>query len=509
MIRSVLVILDGWGHGEPNPFNAIHVANTPTWDHYWQHSPRSLLECSGTCVGLPAGQMGNSEVGHMAMGAGRTVYQDLTRIDRAIEDGSFVKNQHLEALTTLRDSQRIHVLGLLSPGGVHSHENQICALLEYLASRHSKLSVHAFLDGRDTPPRSALSSIKRVEQLFADFEQPGIASITGRYYAMDRDQRWDRTQKTYDMLTGSESTLVAENATTALDNAYHRSESDEFVQPTRTKYFQPVVDGDVVIFMNFRADRARQLSTTLIQADFDHFPRNPRVHLSTLLTLTRYSKEINDEKHPCTVKTLFPTPEVENSLGEYLAKNNLTQLRLAESEKYAHVTYFFSGGREKPFEGESRKIIDSPAVATYDLQPEMSAPEVTQSLNEAIQSKQFDLIVCNFANGDMVGHTGVLDASIKAVECVDKCLKTILKTCKENDTQCFITADHGNVEDLYNAHDDQPNTAHTTNLVPFLYVGPKAIKLQPKGTLTDVAPTILSVSGYPIPTEMTGTSLDQ
>lgn len=445
----------------------------------------------------------------MAMGAGRTVYQDLTRIDRAIEDGSFVKNQHLRELNKLRDSQRIHVLGLLSPGGIHSHENQICALVEYLSSQHHKLSVHAFLDGRDTPPRSASTSIKRVEQLLADLEQPGIASITGRYYAMDRDQRWDRTQRTYEMLTGSESTFVAENAMVALDNAYQRSENDEFVQPTRTKGFQPIRDGDVVIFMNFRADRARQLSTALVQAEFDRFPRNPRVHLSTFLSLTRYSREINDEKHPCTVNTLFPTPEVENSLGEYLANNNLTQLRLAESEKYAHVTYFFSGGREKPFTGESRKIIASPAVATYDLQPEMSAPEVTQSLNEAIQSKQFNLIVCNFANGDMVGHTGVLDASIKAVECIDKCLKTILKTCNENATQCFITADHGNVEDLYNAHEDQPNTAHTTNLVPFLYVGPKSITLQPQGTLTDVAPTILSVSGYPIPTEMTGTSLDQ
>lgn len=445
----------------------------------------------------------------MAMGAGRTVYQDLTRIDRAIEDGSFVKNQHLRALNELRDSQRIHVLGLLSPGGIHSHENQICALVEYLSSQHHKLSVHAFLDGRDTPPRSASTSIKRVKQLLADLEQPGIASITGRYYAMDRDQRWDRTQRTYEMLTGSGSTLVAENAMVALDNAYQRSENDEFVQPTRTQGFQPIRDGDVVIFMNFRADRARQLSTALVQAEFDRFPRNPRVHLSTFLSLTRYSREINDEKHPCTVNTLFPTPEVENSLGEYLANNNLTQLRLAESEKYAHVTYFFSGGREKPFTGESRKIIASPAVATYDLQPEMSAPEVTQSLNEAIQSKQFNLIVCNFANGDMVGHTGVLDASIKAVECIDKCLKTILKTCNENATQCFITADHGNVEDLYNAHDDQPNTAHTTNLVPFLYVGPKSITLQPRGTLTDVAPTILSVSGYPIPTEMTGTSLDQ
>lgn len=445
----------------------------------------------------------------MAMGAGRTVYQDLTRIDRAIEDGSFVKNQHLRELNKLRDSQRIHVLGLLSPGGIHSHENQICALVEYLSSQHHKLSVHAFLDGRDTPPRSASTSIKRVEQLLADLEQPGIASITGRYYAMDRDQRWDRTQRTYEMLTGSESTFVAENAMVALDNAYQRSENDEFVQPTRTKGFQPIRDGDVVIFMNFRADRARQLSTALVQAEFDRFPRNPRVHLSTFLSLTRYSREINDEKHPCTVNTLFPTPEVENSLGEYLANNNLTQLRLAESEKYAHVTYFFSGGREKPFAGESRKIIASPAVATYDLQPEMSAPEVTQSLNEAIQSKQFNLIVCNFANGDMVGHTGVLDASIKAVECIDKCLKTILKTCNENATQCFITADHGNVEDLYNAHDDQPNTAHTTNLVPFLYVGPKSITLQPRGTLTDVAPTILSVSGYPIPTEMTGISLDQ
>ena len=443
----------------------------------------------------------------MAMGAGRTVYQDLTRIDRALADGSFARNPDLQKLHQLSDNQRIHVLGLLSPGGVHSHENHIIELLKFLTPRHSQLSVHAFLDGRDTPPRSARESIQRVDDLLARSAQSGIASIAGRYYAMDRDQRWERTKRTYDILTGSKCEFKSATATDALSAAYQREENDEFVQPTTTKYFQPIQHGDVVIYMNFRADRARQLSTAFVQEHFNSFPRAPRVQLSSFLTLTRYSTAINDEKHPCPVKTLFPTPVVENSLGEYLAKRQLTQLRLAESEKYAHVTYFFSGGREQPFDGESRIIIDSPSVATYDLKPEMSAREVTTTLNEAIRSKNFNMIVCNFANGDMVGHTGVLKAAITAVECIDDCLRSILATCKDHATQCFITADHGNVEDLYSTTTGQANTAHTTNLVPFLYIGLKPIKFKPRGSLADVAPTMLSVCDYPTPVEMTGESL--
>ena len=507
MTVPVLIILDGWGHGEPSPYNAIHVANTPVWDKYWTTCPTSLLECSGEWVGLPPGQMGNSEVGHMTMGAGRTIDQDFTRINKAIEDGTFTDLTVLRRLLKSRESSHIHVMGLCSPGGVHSHEAQIKFLLDLLLNGSSNVSVHCFLDGRDTPPKSARESLESFERLLQRRTGSGVASITGRYYAMDRDQRWERTKLTFDMLTEPTLSFHKPSAIAALEESYTQRETDEFVQPMRTQHFVPITDGDVVIFMNFRADRARQLTSAFVIDEFAHFQRDYCPKLSHFITLTPYSKEINEIQHSTPVDALFPMPSVSNSLGEYFAELGKSQLRVAESEKYAHVTYFFSGGREHSFVNETRKIIASPNVKTYDLKPEMSAESVTEAVVSAIESRNYDLIVCNFANGDMVGHTGVFDAAVKAVECLDSCLGRIFKASHSNSAQCFVTADHGNVEHLYDTPTEQANTAHTNNPVPFLYVGPHSLNLRSQGALADIAPTILDVLQLPIPPQMTGKSL--
>lgn len=501
------MVLDGWGHGKPSPYNAIHVANTPIWDAHWSSCPTTLLECSGEHVGLPPGQMGNSEVGHMMMGSGRVVDQDFTRINKAINDGSFTNLSVIRELLQNLGSRRVHVLGLYSPGGVHSHERQIDYVVEHLLNTTSNVCVHCFLDGRDTPPQSARTSLENLDELLRAKNRSGIASISGRYYAMDRDQRWERTRLAYEMLTSQMGDACEITATAALERSYALNETDEFVKPTQTKHFSPITKDDVVIFMNFRADRARQLSSAFLFDDFDKFDRTSRPKLSEFITLTPYSREINELPHTIPVKTLFPTPTVSNSLGEYFAELGLRQLRVAESEKYAHVTYFFSGGREQPFLNETRKIIASPSVKTYDLKPEMSAEQVTDAVVAAVESCNYELIVCNFANGDMVGHTGVFNAAVKAVECLDACLGRIFKVCRENSAQCFITADHGNVEHLYDTPTDQPNTAHTINPVPFLYVGPKSLQFRPSGALADIAPTILDVLQLQIPPQMTGSSL--
>ncbi len=503
----VLVILDGWGHGPPGPYNAIAVGNTPTWDYHWERAPRSLLECSGEHVGLPPGQMGNSEVGHMAIGAGRVIHQDLTRINAAIADGSFYRAEALVNLLNHIGNGRVHIMGLFSPGGVHSHSDQILALTKHLCELKQPLSVHCFLDGRDTPPQSALESIETLESLLKSHEVPDIASISGRYYAMDRDKRWERVARAYDMLTGIEGSLVEESGITALKSAYARDESDEFVQPTRTRDFHPVQDGDAVIFMNFRADRARQLSGAFLYDDFTGFKRRIRPQLTRFVTLTPYSKEINEQTHSIEVSTLFPNPVVANSLGQCFEQHGLRQLRIAESEKYAHVTYFFSGGKEAVFENETRNIVPSPKVHTYDLQPEMNAPQLTDEIIQALQSGSYDAIICNYANGDMVGHTGNFEASVKAVECVDHCLSRLFEACEKHNGYCFVTADHGNVESLFDHHSNQANTAHTSNPVPFVYVGPRTLKFKEKGAITDIAPTILHTMDLPIPPEMSGTSL--
>ncbi|MEM7101259.1 MAG: 2,3-bisphosphoglycerate-independent phosphoglycerate mutase [Pseudomonadota bacterium] len=503
----LLVILDGFGHREDSQDNAIHQASTPIWDALWQDSPHTLISGSGEDVGLPTGQMGNSEVGHMNLGAGRVVYQDYTRINRAIDQGEFGKNRAFNnTFKKLKANHgALHIMGLLSPGGVHSHEDQI---LELIRSAHSegvsRIYLHAFLDGRDTPPRSAQPSLEQTQALFEQLNCGHVASITGRYYAMDRDNNWDRVERAYNAVVRGEAPFHAESATDGLTQAYNRDENDEFVQPTAIHAADqlPVSmqDGDAVIFMNFRSDRARQITRAVSQADFEGFERRSTVALSDFVMLTRYADDI---KAACA----FDKQQFNNTLPEYLANLGRTQLRIAETEKYAHVTFFFNGGVEDTYPGEERILIPSPKVATYDLQPEMSAFEVTDKLVEAIESHQYDLIVCNYANGDMVGHTGKLDAAQKAVETLDICLGRLRTAILENSGQMLITADHGNCELMRDPNTDQEHTAHTHNPVPLVYVGHQMLSFADFGTLADVAPTILDLMHLNAPSEMTGRSL--
>ena len=495
MSPALLVVLDGWGHAQPADDNAIHVARTPHWDRLWGGAS-TLISASGGDVGLPQGQMGNSEVGHMSLGAGRVVHQDLSRIDAAIEDGSFASNPLLRAaIGKVRAPARLHVFGLLSPGGVHSHENQIAALIEMAEQAGVQIALHAFLDGRDTPPRSAKKSLQRFGH--------HVASICGRYYAMDRDARWDRVQAAYDMLTQGKFRRGFMDPVTALEAAYDQGESDEFVRPTMARNFPlegHVRDGDVVVFMNFRADRARQLTRAFVEDDFDGFPRAERPRLADFVTLTRYADDI-------PARCAFEPETVRNSFGEYVAGLGKRQLRIAETEKYAHVTFFFSGGREQPFPGEDRILVPSPQVATYDLQPQMSAPEVTDRLVAAIESGSYDAIVCNYANPDMVGHTGDFDAAVQAVETVDACLGRVIAAVESTGVHCLVTADHGNVERMRDATTGQAHTAHTAELVPLVHVGPERVRLETGGSLSDVAPTLLDLMGLAPPAEMQGRSL--
>ena len=498
---TVLVVLDGWGIAGPAPDNAIHLAATPHWDRLWATAPRTCLAASGVGVGLPAGQMGNSEVGHMTIGAGRAIHQDLARIDQAIESGEFQANETLNAAI---DSARgaLHVLGLLSPGGVHSHEAHIAALLQLAADKRPGLPVrlHAFLDGRDTPPRSAIESLRRIEARF-----PGaVASICGRYYPMDRDGRWDRTQRAWRLVQCGQAPFAAATASAALEAAYERGESDEFVQPTvvgdTAAARRAMQDGDSAVFMNFRADRARQLAQALTAREFSAFPRPARVRFAAFATLARYAEHLD-------LPVAFPPTTPRHTLGECVAAAGGTQLRLAETEKYAHVTYFLSGGREQPFPGEERLLVPSPAVATYDQAPAMSAATVTDRLVAAIEARRHDLVVCNYANGDMVGHTGKLDAAVQAVEAVDACLGRLLEALDSTGAQCLVTADHGNVERMADHASGQPHTAHTAAEVPLVYAGPRRVRLRDGGTLADVAPTLLALLDLPQPKAMTGRSL--
>jgi len=505
---TVLIVLDGWGYREEKSDNAIANATTPVWDRLWNTRPHALISASGEDVGLPGGQMGNSEVGHMSLGSGRIIYQSITRVDHAIRDGSFGRNP---ALTGAIDKAvaaggAVHVLGLLSPGGVHSHEEQIFAAIELAAARGAKrVYLHAFLDGRDTPPRSAATSLESADNLFERLGCGRTATICGRYYAMDRDNRWDRIAAAYRLLTEGVAEFRADTACAGLEAAYARNENDEFVLPTVIRNPQQdgaaIRDGDTVLFMNFRADRARQLTKAFVDPQFSEFERKVVPRLSDFVTLTRYSDDID-------APYIFGPEKLDNVLGEYLAKRNMTQLRIAETEKYAHVTFFFSGGREELFPGEERVLINSPAVATYDLQPEMSAPELTDKLVEAITSGKFDLIVCNYANGDMVGHTGVYAAAVKAVEALDECLGRVEKALAQVGGQALITADHGNCEQMLDYESGQQHTQHTTDLVPLVYLGSKRLALQPSGgILADIAPTLLGLMGLPQPAEMTGHNL--
>ncbi|MDE0442363.1 MAG: 2,3-bisphosphoglycerate-independent phosphoglycerate mutase [Gammaproteobacteria bacterium] len=499
---TLLVVLDGWGVSTGGDDDAIHRARTPTWDRLWESAPRTTLSASGSSVGLPDGQMGNSEVGHMNLGAGRTVYQDLTRIDRAIADGSFADNPVVSGAiaASVAHGSTLHVFGLLSPGGVHSHEDQIATLAELAIERGASVRLHGFLDGRDVPPKSAMTTLAGFEERF-----PGIlVSITGRYFGMDRDARWDRTERAYRLVALGDAPHRFATATQALEAAYARGETDEFVQPTviRAADALPlrIEDGDVGMFMNFRADRARQLVRALTAHDFDGFVRPARPAFAFFATLTRYADDIE-------LPVAFAPEDLTDTVGECWAAAGLSQLRIAETEKYAHVTYFFSGGREQPFPGEDRILVPSPKVATYDLAPAMSAGAVTDRLVDAIDSGRYDAIVCNFANGDMVGHTGVFEAAVAAVETIDECLARILEAIHRTASQCLVTADHGNVERLLDRETDQPHTAHTSGPVPLVYAGPRAVCFVDGGTLADVAPTLLELMGKRRPAAMTGRSL--
>lgn len=445
----------------------------------------------------------------MTIGAGRVIYQDLTRIDRAVSDGSFASNPVIQKLLTIPKDQCLHIFCLLSPGGVHSHEQHVEALIRLAALQGTEVCLHAFLDGRDTLPRSARTSLQAFQKLLADLDIGHIASVTGRYFAMDRDQRWDRTKSAYRILVDGKANLRSPNAVSALDEAYARGESDEFVQPTVIGSPRRIQDGDAVAFMNFRADRARQLSRAIVSDEFDGFARGRRPRLSLFATLTNYSEDISRGGVCAPVEVVFLPQQVTNSLGEHLANCGASQLRIAESEKYAHVTYFFSGGRETPFSGEIREIVPSPKVPTYDSKPEMSALELSEAIIKRISAKQSDVIISNFANGDMVGHTGNMPASIKAAECIDQCLARLVETCKEHHVHCLITADHGNIENLWDEPNADANTAHTTNPVPLIYVGEKGVTSLEDGTLADVAPTLLDLLDLSIPDEMTGRSLLQ
>jgi 2,3-bisphosphoglycerate-independent phosphoglycerate mutase len=502
----VLIILDGWGYSENPVDNAILAARTPVWDRIWHDCPHTLINGSGTHVGLPENQMGNSEVGHLNLGAGRVVYQELTRIDQAISDGTFRQNTVLTGALdkAIKSGKAVHILGLLSPGGVHSHEVQIHAMIELAVKRGAmQVYLHAFLDGRDTPPRSAAASLTATDKLFDRLGKGRIASIIGRYYAMDRDTRWDRTQKAYDLLSQGKGEFQAPTAVAGLELAYARGETDEFVKATAVipqgQYAVRIEDGDVVIFMNFRADRARQITRAFIEKDFNGFTRDRIVYPGAFVSLTEYKKEFN-------IPVAYPPDYPQNSFGEYIAKLGLRQLRIAETEKYAHVTFFFNGGREQPFPGEDRILVPSPKVATYDLQPEMSAPELTDKLVEAITSNTYDVIICNYANPDMVGHTGIFTAAVKAIETIDLCLGKVIDALHQVGGELLITADHGNAEQMSDNATHQPHTAHTSNLVPFIYIG-RSSSIAAGGALSDIAPTMLYLMGLKIPQEMQGTSL--
>lgn len=505
----LLIILDGFGCRREHADNAIAQANKPNWDKLWQNNPHTLIHASESEVGLPKGQMGNSEVGHLNIGAGRVVYQEFTRIDHAIESGYFYTNPALlNAVHLARDNNKtLHVLGLLSDGGVHSHELHFHALLD-LAAREGlkKVCLHVFLDGRDTPPKSAEIYLRRLTEKIEQAGVGHIASMIGRYFAMDRDRRWQRVESAYNLLTLGQAEFQADSPLAGLEAAYARDETDEFVKATaiRSPDGSPVrmEDGDAVIFLNFRSDRARQLSRPFIEPDFSEFEREITPRLATYCTLTGYSDDF-------VVSVAFPPERIKNGLGEYLANMGLRQLRIAETEKYPHVTFFFNGGEEVSFPGEDRILVPSPDVATYDLKPEMSAFEVTDKLVAAINSKQYDVIICNYANPDMVGHSGDLNAAIKAIETVDTCLGRVVEAQQARGGEVLVTADHGNAELMRDAVTGQPHTAHTMNLVPLIYIGRRRASLAETGALEDISPTLLKMMGLSQPAEMTGEALVQ
>ncbi len=506
----ILIIMDGWGYSESTTYNAVHSANKPAWEDFWSIYPHMLLGCSGSDVGLPDGQMGNSEVGHMHMGAGRVIEQDFTRIKEAIDEGSFFENDTLNNTfdQLKKDGKALHLLGLLSPGGVHSHEDHFLAMIELAASRGlEKIYLHAFLDGRDTPPKSANDSIWLLQSKFSELGVGRFASLIGRFYAMDRNSSWNRTQASYDLIVNGQGEYSSSDPYIALDKAYVRGETDEFVKATAIVPHgtEPVrvEDGDVVLFMNYRADRARQLTRAFIDDKFNYFKRDRQPDLASFVSLTQYSADYD-------IPTVFPPQELNNVFGKYISDLGLRQLRIAETEKYAHVTFFFNGGEECVFEGEDRILVPSPHVETYDEQPEMSAQAVTDRMVEAIYGLKYDAIICNFANPDMVGHTGNFEAAVKAIETVDSCIDRVVAAAQSIGGEILITADHGNAEQMRSIATKMdrgvPYTSHTTNVVPLVYIGRPAIMVD-SGSLADLAPTMLYLMGVESPPEMTGKSL--
>lgn len=502
----VLIIMDGWGYSESPDYNAIYCAHTPFWDRLWGDYPHALIHTSGAAVGLPGGQMGNSEVGHINLGAGRVVYQEATRIERSVRTGSFYDNATLTAPLdkAAQAGKAVHIMGLLSDGGVHSVDTHLHAMVRLAARRGvQQIHVHAFTDGRDTPPRSAMQPIKRLQCVFDELGKGRLASITGRYFAMDRDSRWERIKVAYDLIFHGVCAHVCATPEEAIDSAYARDEGDEFIDATAIapEGGQPVrvAAGDVLFFMNFRADRARQLARAICDEGFDAFDRGSRVQPGGFVSLTQYSAALD-------IPMAFPPEPLENVLGRYIADKGLRQLRLAETEKYAHVTFFFNGGTEDMFEGEERIMVPSPEVSTYDLKPEMSAAQVTDHLVDAIRGRHYDLIICNYANTDMVGHSGNQDAAERAVVTVDGCLERVVGALEAVGGEALITADHGNAELLFDEKTGQAHTAHTTNPVPLVYVGRDA-EMLPDGALADISPTLLLLMGLAQPVEMTGRPL--
>lgn len=502
----ILIILDGWGINPRTEGNAIALARTPVYDSILNEYPHTTLDASGESVGLPEGQMGNSEVGHLNIGAGRVVYQDLTRIDKAIRDGDFFKNPALRECMerTKAATGRLHMMGLLSDGGVHSHINHLFALLDMTKQEGVKeVYIHAFLDGRDTPPTRGMEYLRALQDYLNDKGNGTIATISGRYYAMDRDNRWERIEKAYNAIVAGEG-MTATDPVGAIEKNYKEGITDEFVLPTviTDKGGKPVAtirDGDGVLFFNFRADRARELTRALTHVEFDGFQRKIFPSLAAFVSMKVY-----DDKIP--LPAAFNTNRIENIFGEVISKIGIRQFRIAETEKYAHVTYFFNGGDEKPFPGEERLLIPSPKdVATYDQKPEMSAYEVTEKFERRIRSGEYGFILVNYANPDMVGHTGVLEAAIRAVEVIDECLGRALSAARETGSIAVITSDHGDIEQMIEYDTGKPHTAHTTHLVPFI-ITQKGLRLR-AGLFADVAPTLLELMGIEKPAEMTGTSL--
>ena len=500
----MLMILDGFGINEKTDGNAVKLAKTPNIDKLMKKYPNTIMYTSGLKVGLPDGQMGNSEVGHTNIGAGRIVYQELTKITKSIEDGDFFAiPEFIEAIENCKKhNSKLHILGLLSDGGVHSHIRHLYGLLEMAKRRDFEdVYVHCFLDGRDTPPASAEGYITQLEEKMKEKKVGKIASISGRYYAMDRDKRWDRVKKCYDALVRGEGNK-ATSATIAIEDSYQKEVFDEFVEPTvivnNDTPIATIGENDSVIFFNFRPDRAREITRAIVDPEFDGFETEK---ISTyFVCFTNY-----DETMP-NVKIAFKKEPLVNTFGEVVSKNGLKQLRIAETEKYAHVTFFFNGGEEKQYPGEDRILVPSPKVETYDMKPEMSAIEVTDKVVDAINSKKYDTIILNYANPDMVGHTGNLDAAIKAIETIDTCVKRVVDAVEAQNGVLIITADHGNAEQMIDYKTGEPHTAHTTNLVPLVLVGMKDVKLK-EGKLADLAPTMLEIMGLEKPAEMTGESL--